>query len=76
LLSGYYGFGNLGDEALLQVIVERLRARWPDCAVNVLSGDPAATARAYGVQATPRMDIPRVRSAIEGADIVLSGGGG
>ena len=76
LLSGYYGFGNLGDEALLQVIVERLRARWPHCAVDVLSGDPAATARMYGVEATPRMDLARVRSAIDAADIVLSGGGG
>jgi polysaccharide pyruvyl transferase CsaB len=76
LLSGYYGFGNLGDEALLQVIVEQLRARWPACAVDVLSGDPAATARAYGVEATPRMDLARVRGAIESADVVLSGGGG
>jgi polysaccharide pyruvyl transferase CsaB len=76
LLSGYYGFGNLGDEALLQVIVEQLRARWPACAVDVLSGDPAATARAYGVEATPRMDLARVRSAIDAADVVLSGGGG
>ena len=76
LLSGYYGFGNLGDEALLQIIVEQLRARWPACAVDVLSGDPAATARAYGVDATPRMDLARVRSAIEAADVVLSGGGG
>jgi polysaccharide pyruvyl transferase CsaB len=76
LLSGYYGFGNLGDEALLQVIVEQLRARWPHCAVDVLSGDPAATARTYGVEATPRMDLARVRGAIEAADVVLSGGGG
>ncbi len=76
LLSGYYGYGNLGDEALLEVIVERLRARWPNCAVDVLSGDPAQTARAYGVEATPRMDVGRVREAIERADVVLSGGGG
>ncbi|HEV3088907.1 MAG TPA: polysaccharide pyruvyl transferase CsaB [Candidatus Elarobacter sp.] len=76
LISGYYGFGNLGDEALLEVIVEKLRARWPGCEVNVLSGDPAATARTYEVDATPRMDIPRVRAAIERADVVLSGGGG
>ena len=76
LLSGYYGFGNVGDEALLQVIVERLRARWPACAVDVLSGDPSGTARTYGVEATPRMDLGRVRAAVDRADVVLSGGGG
>jgi len=76
LLSGYYGFGNLGDEALLQVIVDRLRARWPACGVDVLSGDPAQTARAYGVDATPRMELARVRGAIDRADVVVSGGGG
>ena len=32
LLSGYYGFGNLGDEALLEVIVGRMRARFPGAA--------------------------------------------
>jgi polysaccharide pyruvyl transferase CsaB len=76
LLSGYYGFGNLGDEALLEVIVGRLRARWPACAVDVLSGDPAGTAKTYGVEATPRMDLGRVREAVGRADVVLSGGGG
>jgi polysaccharide pyruvyl transferase CsaB len=76
LLSGYYGFGNLGDEALLEVIVSRLRARWPGCVVDVLSGDPAQTASTFRVEATPRMDFGRVRDAIERADVVLSGGGG
>jgi len=76
LLSGYYGFGNLGDEALLGIIVTQLRARWPRCTVDVLSNDPAETARTYGVEATPRADFGTVRTAIERADIVLSGGGG
>ena len=75
-ISGYYGFGNLGDEALLGVIVERLRARWPGCAVDVLSGAPEETAKTYGVEATPRMDLGRVNAAIGRADVVLSGGGG
>jgi polysaccharide pyruvyl transferase CsaB len=76
LISGYYGFGNLGDEALLGVIVQRLRARWPAAAIDVLSADPPATARVFGVEATPRMDLGRVRAAIGRADVVLSGGGG
>lgn len=76
LLSGYYGFNNLGDEALLEIIVEQLRRRFPGCGVDVLSNDPAATARTYGVESTPRANLRAVRAAIERADIVLSGGGG
>jgi polysaccharide pyruvyl transferase CsaB len=76
LLSGYYGFGNLGDEALLSVIVERLRRRHARCEIDVLSGDPAATARTYGVEGTPRADIKAVRGAIAAADVVICGGGG
>ncbi len=76
LISGYYGFGNLGDEALLGVIVERLGTRYPGAAINVLSNDPAATARTYGVEATPRAAPAAVRRAIERAEVVLSGGGG
>jgi polysaccharide pyruvyl transferase CsaB len=76
LISGYYGFGNLGDEALLGVIVERLGTRYPGAAIDVLSNDPAATARTYGVEATPRAAPAAVRRAIERAEVVLSGGGG
>jgi len=76
LLSGYYGFGNLGDEALLTAIVDRLAARYPGAGVDVLSHDPAATAERLGVEATPRADLRAVRRAIARADVVLSGGGG
>jgi polysaccharide pyruvyl transferase CsaB len=75
LLSGYYGFGNLGDEALLEVIVTRLRARFAGLDVEVLSNDPAGTAR-LGVAATPRWEWRAVREAVGRADVVLSGGGG
>ena len=76
LLSGYYGFGNLGDEALLAAIVGRLRRRYPGASVDVLSHDPAGTAAQLGVEATPRADLRAVRNAIARADVVLSGGGG
>jgi len=76
LISGYYGFGNLGDEALLDVIVGELRSRYPTSSIDVLSGDPAGTAARLGVTATPRADVVAVGRAIERADVVLSGGGG
>jgi polysaccharide pyruvyl transferase CsaB len=75
LLSGYYGFGNLGDEALLEVIVTRLRARFAGVDVEVLTNDPSGTAR-LGVAATPRWEWRAIREAIGRADVVLSGGGG
>ena len=76
LISGYYGFGNLGDEALLDVIVDHVRSRYPAAEIDVLSGDPAGTAERLGVIATPRADAGAIGRAIERADVVLSGGGG
>lgn len=76
LLSGYYGFGNLGDEALLAIIVATLRRRYAGCEIDVLTNDPKQTAAEYGVSATPRANWSAVRRAIAAADVVLSGGGG
>src|SRR5579862_7514913 len=76
LISGYYGFGNLGDEALLEVIVQRLRRRFPQLDLEVLSATPQATAAAYNVASVPRWQWRSVREAIGRADVVVSGGGG
>lgn len=76
LLSGYYGFGNLGDEALLEVIVKQLRARFPAWELEVLSASPEQTSALLDVAATPRWNMSDVREAIRRADVVLSGGGG
>ena len=76
LLSGYYGFGNLGDEALLEVIAEQVRRRFPQAALEVLSATPQTTEARYGIAATPRWDWRAVRAAVRRSDVVLSGGGG
>ena len=76
LLSGYYGFGNLGDEALLAEIVRNLRGRFPGVEIVALSADPPATAGAYAIEAAPRWDLGAVRREIAAADVFLSGGGG
>jgi polysaccharide pyruvyl transferase CsaB len=76
LLSGYYGFGNLGDEALLEVISGQMRQRYPQATLEVLSATPKMTADRYRVATTPRWDWRAIRTAIGRADVVLSGGGG
>ncbi len=74
LLSGYYGFDNTGDEAILLAITRELTARGHR--VNVLSNTPAATARTYGVRAAPRMHPLGLLGAVAACDLLLSGGGG
>ncbi|HEY1654060.1 MAG TPA: polysaccharide pyruvyl transferase CsaB [Candidatus Tumulicola sp.] len=76
LISGYYGFGNLGDEALLEIIVRRIRARFPGVDVEVLSASPGLTAAAFDVIGSPRWPWRAVREAVGRADVVISGGGG
>ena len=51
LVSGYYGEGNLGDEAILAAMLRDLRRHDPAAEVTVLSFDPADTARRHGVEA-------------------------
>ncbi|HEY9179183.1 MAG TPA: polysaccharide pyruvyl transferase family protein, partial [Candidatus Baltobacteraceae bacterium] len=76
LISGYYGFGNLGDEALLSVIVSQIKLRYPYGEIDVLSAKAEETAHELRVDATPRWDAKAVRRAIDRADVVISGGGG
>lgn len=75
VLSGYYGFDNLGDEAVLAATVAELRRRRPSLEIGVLSASPHATARAYGVEGVPRAQPRAVRRALRGCDLFLSGGG-
>jgi len=76
LLSGYYGFDNIGDDALLQIIVAQLKTRYPFATIDALSAKPDETAHELGIVATPRWDQGAIRDAISEADVVLSGGGG
>lgn len=73
IISGYYGFGNLGDEAILATLVQQLAAT---SELVVLSADPGATESQYAVTAIDRMDLRTIRRALKGADLFLSGGGG
>ena len=75
VLSGYYGFNNLGDDAVLAATVAELRRRRSGLEIGVLSASPGATARAFGVEGVPRAQPGAVLRALRGCDLFLSGGG-
>ncbi|MHB0935323.1 MAG: polysaccharide pyruvyl transferase CsaB [Armatimonadota bacterium] len=75
LLSGYYGYDNIGDEAVLGGILAGLRAELPEVEPVVLSGDPAFTIKLHGVSAIPRMSLRPIRERLKGASLFISGGG-
>ena len=75
LISGYYGFDNIGDESILRTLVTSLRERIPDCSLTVLSHDPAATREKYGVEAVERMSPLAIARAVRRCDMLISGGG-
>lgn len=75
LMSGYYGFANAGDDAILQSIRDNLTAADPAVEITVLSKQPQQTSRRYGVRAVHRFDLPGVWRAVRRCDVLLSGGG-
>jgi len=74
VISGYFGMGNTGDEAVLAGMVRMLRKRRPNLPITVLSGAPGETRARFGVDAVGRMS-PLTLLALRGAALVISGGG-
>ncbi len=75
LLSGYYGFDNAGDEAVLYAIVHALREAQADIDITVLSNQPAKTAEQLGVKAIDRWSKGGMVKAVKNCDVLISGGG-
>ena len=76
LVSGYYGFGNAGDEAILMAIVESLKKLKSDIEITALSAEPSRTKNYYGINAVQRTSPIAIIREISRADLVISGGGG
>lgn len=75
VLSGYYGFDNVGDEAILYAIITALREADPAVDIIVLSNQPEQTAAQYQVKAVNRWKIKEIIRAIRSSDGLISGGG-
>jgi len=75
LISGYYGYDNLGDEAVLETILNNIRSVIEDSEITVLSSNPMATTAKYDVNSVGRSSIMGVIKALSKCDVLISGGG-
>src|SRR5277367_3275591 len=76
LVSGYYGFNNLGDEAILEEILAELKSLEEFDNVVVLSNNPQRTASRYQVKAVSRWKLSVLTKHLAEAKLFISGGGG
>ncbi|WP_061810704.1 polysaccharide pyruvyl transferase CsaB [Rossellomorea vietnamensis] len=79
VISGFYGLGNTGDEAILEAIIDNLREEFENPDITVFSLSPQKTAEEHNVKsvyrAWRRENKEKVK-ALKEADLLISGGGG
>ena len=75
VICGAYGRGNVGDDAILEAILQEMRSIDPDMPVTVLSKDPQRTRLTYRVQAVNRTAFPSWMKAMHHAKLYINGGG-
>jgi len=75
ILSGYYGYRNSGDDALLGVIVGAIRSVLPDMPVVALSKTPKQTALRYGIESVWRFNLLSIIRLMRRSKLFVNGGG-
>jgi len=74
LISGYYGFNNFGDEAILQTVVTKLKNL--NCNdITVFSSNPNETSKKYLVKSIYYFNFIKIIFNMLRCDVFISGGG-
>ena len=74
-IFGYYGFKNIGDEAILQSIVKLLKDSGEDVDIRALSYNVKHTKKYHNIDGVSRNSLKDILNSIRKADLVVSGGG-
>ncbi|MBE6541834.1 MAG: polysaccharide pyruvyl transferase CsaB [Ruminococcaceae bacterium] len=75
VLSGYYGFGNLGDESLLDIITSKLSEEIEGVKIAALTKNPRAESKRTGVKCVSRLNPLAFSREIKRSRVFISGGG-
>lgn len=76
MISGYYGFNNTGDEAILKSMVRAFKEKIPQVKITVLSHNPLQTSQTYKVRAINRLHLIKIIRCLRNVNLFISGGGG
>lgn len=81
LFSGYFGFGNFGDDAILYCMAQQFKKMRPEIQLSVLTEDVDAQEWGgipsdFGSHIYKRMNPVHILRAIKNCEIFISGGGG
>lgn len=74
-VSGYYGFRNSGDDALLMALTEDIKRENKDARILVLSNRPEETKKIYKTDAIHRLNFPKIISSFKKTRVLIFGGG-
>ncbi len=75
LLCGYYGFGNIGDNALLRASAELAKKKFKGWEISALTKKPHKDKQSFRLRCINRFSPIRVFWEIYKADILVFGGG-
>lgn len=75
LISGFYGFSNSGDDAILEAMVKSFREKDPAVRITALSKNPKRTQSLFGIEAISRTNLFEIRKALRNTKLFISGGG-
>ncbi|MCX7841735.1 MAG: polysaccharide pyruvyl transferase CsaB [Clostridia bacterium] len=75
IISGYYGFNNIGDDSMLMAIIDNLRKYKKDIRILVLSKQPVETSTTYNVDAVYRFNLFSILRYMKSSKLFINGGG-
>jgi len=75
MISGYYGFRNIGDDAMLQSIINDLRKNRKNVRMLVLSRVPVESGLNFNVNSIGRYNLPRILLSMRRTKLLIYGGG-
>ncbi|MFH0702900.1 MAG: polysaccharide pyruvyl transferase CsaB [bacterium] len=75
LISGYYGFDNFGDEAILYALVSEIKKNINNSKITAISNNPDKTSKNHNINSIYKFDFKKNFYEMKNADLFISGGG-